>query len=177
MKNNTSTVSEKTHESKKEVMKEIIAESVSHTPEPITIDMDKVNSLTEKLEKAKAANAAKEYVVKMTPGLLEFYSNFMKHQVPWKGMEALGIAKIVSQIEKYKSSGLKNSVMYMNNLHIEATHYFLNKYEGKGDSLVDSYLELMENMNAALQLVGADNQKTREIEKELAAAQQGLDME
>ena len=144
-------------------------------PEESPVDMERVKKAMQALEDMRKENSTKEYLVKMDVTLLEFYENFMNYQAPWKGKEALGVFEVLKKIEKIKSDGIKNNSIYLNNLHIEATHYFLTKYEGKGSDLVPHYVQIYKNIEDALQRVAADNQKAKDLEKELVAAQQGIE--
>ena len=143
----------------------------------ITIDQDKIDRLEKEYDALKLEISTKEYVVKMTPEILDFYIEFMANSAPWKGKEALGVFEINQKIREIKADGIKNGVVFMKNLHIEAGHYFLTKYEGKGYSGVESFVSLIKAIENALVLVGADNKKLKDVEKELHAAQQGLEME
>jgi len=145
-------------------------------PETTTVDPERIKKAQEALDSMRSENSRREYLVKMDVRLLEFYENFMNFQSPWKGKEALGVLEVLKKIEKIKSDGIKDNAVYLNNLHIEATHYFLTKYEGKGSAIVADYVNLYKNIEDALQRVSADNMKTKDLEKELVAAQQGIEM-
>lgn len=141
----------------------------------ITIDTLKVESLTKEIEGLRKEFLSKEYIVSMTPDLLGFFINFMEYQVPWKGREGFGVMEIRKKLESIKNAGIKDNSIYLTSLHIEATHYFLGKYEGKGSDFIDSYVDLYRNIEAAKQLTTSDNIKLATLEKELTAAQQGLE--
>ena len=141
----------------------------------VKLDMERINKAQEALDLLRKENSEKEYLVKMPADLFEYYEAFINFDAPWKGKEGLGIIEILKKIDKVKAEGIKNNVIYMNNLHIEATHYFLSKYETKGSSVVNQYIQLYTNIESSLQLVGADNQKCKDLEKELIAAQQGIE--
>ena len=148
-----------------------------NAPETVApaIDMERIKKAQQALDDQKEENSGKEYLVKMDARLLEFYENFMNFQAPWKGKEALGVLEVLKKIDKIKSAGISDNAVYLSNLHIEATHYFLGKYEGKGSTLVSDYVNLYKNIENTLQLVGEDNRKVKDLEKELIAAQQGIE--
>lgn len=151
-------------------------ENVNAPEVAASIDQKRVEKAQKALDAARKELSTKRYLVKMDHRLLEFYQNFMNFQAPWKGKEALGVLEVLKVIDKIKAEGIKDNAVYLSNLHIEATHYFLGKYEGKGSDLVNDYVEMYKNIEAALQLVGADNQKAKDLEKELVAAQQGIEV-
>ena len=139
------------------------------------INQEKIDNAQKALDDRKKEFSKKEYIVKMDSPTFEFFKNFMNFHAPWKGKESLGVIEVMKKIAQVESEGIKNNSIYLTNLHIEATHYFLGKYEGKGTDLVDAYVTLYKNVEAALQLVGADNLKLRDLEKDLVAAQQGIE--
>lgn len=141
----------------------------------VAIDQAKVDSIQKELEDLKSENSEKEYIVKMDSDLLGYYEYFIANQAPWKGKEGLGIMELGKKISDLKKKGIKDNSVYMNNLHIEATHYFLGKYEGVGNENIDKYVQLYKNIENALTLVASDNQKVKDLQKELIAAQQGIE--
>ena len=150
-------------------------EKVETATTEFKVDTAKIESIQKQMEDLAKELSMKEYAVKMDSALLEFYENFMNFQSTWKGKQALGIIEILKKIAEVKASGIKDNVIYMKNLHIEATHYFLDKYEGKGSSIAVSYIELYKSMENVLQLVSSDNARMKDLEKELIAAQQGIE--
>jgi hypothetical protein len=159
---------------------ELFPQEETPTPqqEPnIVIDMEKVAKLEKEYEAKKEELAKKEYVVKMTGELLEYYDNFIANNAQWKGKEALGVMEISKKLNEIKRNGIKNGVTFMSNLHIEASHYFLGKAEGKGMKNLDLYIELYKSIENSLILVGEDNKNLKSLERELHAAQQGLEAE
>lgn len=141
----------------------------------VKIDQEKIDSIQKELEDLRLEISKKEYLVKMDVDSLEFLENFMNFHASWKGKEALGISEILKKIDQIKKDGIKNNSVFMSNLQIEATHYFLNKHEGNGSAQIYDIINLLKAMENALQAVGADNRRIKDLEKELVAAQQGLE--
>lgn len=141
----------------------------------IKIDQERLNRVQKDLEDMRLEISTKEYLVKMNIDTLEFLENFMNFKVSWKGKEALGVSEILKKINEIKNEGIKNNSVYMTNLQIEATHYFLTKYEGSGSSEIYDLIVLLKSIENSLQLVGSDNKRVKDLEKELVAAQQGIE--
>ncbi len=139
------------------------------------IDQEKIDRVQKDLEDLRLEISSKEYLVKMDIDTLEFLENFMNFKVSWKGKEALGVSEILKKIDQVKKEGIKNNSIYMTNLQIEATHYFLTKYEGNGSSEIYDLINILKSTENSLQLVGADNRRVKDLEKELVAAQQGIE--
>ena len=141
----------------------------------IKIDQKKLDKIQKDLEDMKLEISTKEYLVKMDIDTLEFLENFMNFKVSWKGKEALGVSEILKKIDQIKKEDIKNNSVFMTNLQIEATHYFLTKYEGNGSSEIYDLITLLKSIENSLQLVASDNKRVKDLEKELVAAQQGIE--
>ena len=141
----------------------------------IKIDQERLDKVQKDLEGMRLEISTKEYLVKMDIDTLEFLENFMNFKVSWKGKEALGVSEILKKINEIKKDGIKNNSVYMTNLQIEATHYFLTKYEGSGSTEIYDLINLLKSIENSLQLVGSDNKRVKDLEKELVAAQQGIE--
>ena len=62
----------------------------------------------------------------------------------------------------------------MESLPLEATHYFLSKVKGKGLKEAQSYIDLFKPISIALEEVKKDAEAIQSLEKDLVAAQQGI---
>ena len=136
----------------------------------------KVESLKNELEEYKKSISGKEYAVSMDKNILSKFESFMREDVEWKSKEALGVIEILKRIEAIKKEGLKDGVAYLTNLEIEASHYFILKWSGKGDKEINDFITLWKTFEETLMLIHQDNNKLRELEKELAAAEQGIEL-
>jgi hypothetical protein len=143
----------------------------------IPVDEDKVNSLSKKYEEYRKSLEDKEYATSLTEDQLERFEKYTSEEVIWKGKEALGVVEIMKKIKSAKKEGRKNGVYYFNNLVVEASHYFLNKWEGKGEKDAKEFVAIIKSFEETLSLIREDNKKAEEMKKELAAAQQGLELE
>jgi len=63
----------------------------------------------------------------------------------------------------------------MNALEIEATHYFLNKFTGKGEELAKDFIKIFKSFEQSLNNISQDNKELDDLRKDLAAAQQGIE--
>lgn len=139
------------------------------------IDEKKIKDLTTKLEKKKKEISSKLYAVKMSKEDFSTYSEFFKNEVEWVGKQALGVVEINKRISEIEKSGIKDGVIYLKNLEIEASHFFLNTHKGKGSSKADQFISVLKNIEEGLYSLAPDNKDLKQLESELAAAQQGLE--
>jgi len=97
--------------------------------------------------------------------------------VEWRSKEALGVTEILKRIEAVKKEGIKDGVAYLTNLEVEASHYFLMKWSGKGASEVKDFISLWKTFEETLALIQQDNAVVKDLEQQLAAAEQGVVIE
>ena len=142
----------------------------------VLVDQELVNSAEKELGDKRKENREKLYSISMKESLLRRYENFMTEEVEWNSTEALGVVEVNKQIQKIKSEKIKDNVIYMGALPIEATHYFLNKVKGKGLIEANSFIELYRSFDQALNDVKSDNQILQDLEKKLAATMQGISL-
>ena len=142
----------------------------------VLVDQELVNSAEKELGDKRKENREKLYAISMKESLLRRYENFMAEEAEWNSTEALGVVEVNKQIQKIKSEKIKDNVIYMGALPIEATHYFLNKVKGKGLIEANSFIELYRSFDQALNDVKSDNQILQDLEKKLAATMQGISL-
>ena len=142
-----------------------------------SVDTEKVKSIKEDLENYKASLKNKEYAVSMSDSLLHRFEKYMKEEVKWRSKEALGVKEILKRIGEVKSEGIKDGVVYFTNLEVEASHYFILKMEGKGEKEIESFVTLWKTFEETLMLIQQDNVVVKDLEKQLAAAEQGIELE
>lgn len=142
----------------------------------VKIDQKKIDELQSALDKKQEELGKKVYAVSMTANDLEVYNDIIS-SLEWRGKEALGILEITRKIEETKNGGIKNGAVFMNALEIEATHYFLNKFSGKGKSLANDFIRIFKSFEQALTNISMDNKELDDLKKDLSAAQQGLETE
>lgn len=141
------------------------------------VDQEKVASIKKDLEDFKKSLTNKEYAVAMDANLLKRFSTFMNEEVEWRSKEALGVTEILKRIDAIKKEGLKDGVAYLTNLEVEASHYFIMKWTGKGSSEVKDFISLWKTFEETLALIQQDNAVVKDLEQQLAAAEQGLNIE
>lgn len=142
----------------------------------ISVDPELVSLAQNELDNKRKENREKLYAISMSESLLIRYQNFMAEEAEWNSTEALGVVEVNKQIQKIKSEKIKDNVIYMGALPVEATHYFLNKVKGKGLIEATSFIELYRSFDQALNDVKSDNQILQDLEKKLAAAMQGISL-
>lgn len=141
------------------------------------IDQEKIDKLTKELDEVISELNGKEYAVSMETKTLKSLEKFMNEKVQWRSKEALGVKEILKRIESVKKEGIKDGVCYFTNLEIEATHYFIMKWEGKGSEEIENFVALWKTFEESLILVQQDNVRKNNLEKELAAISQGISAE
>jgi hypothetical protein len=152
---------------------------IIQNPEAILarVDDKKVTELKAKLEAYKKSLTEKEYALAINEEQLLAIRDFMNEEVSWKGQEAFGIVKIAKALTDANTEGINNGVVYFSNLVIEATHYFLNRWEGKGVKQASIVNDLINTFSETLTMVHQDNLLIKDFEKEIAAAEQGIEAE
>jgi hypothetical protein len=140
----------------------------------VVVDEAKVASLQKALEDKSAELSNKVYAVSMNAPSLELYSKVME-SITWKGKEGLGILEITKKLKEVEDKGITNDVIFLNALTIEASHYFLNRYESSGSGNAESFIDLFKRLEQALSGISQDNKDFEDLKKDLAAAQQGLE--
>ncbi len=141
------------------------------------VDTEKVKSIKEDLENYKTSLKNKEYAVSMNDFLLHRFETYMREEVQWRSKEALGVKEILKRIDEVKSEGIKDGVVYFTNLEVEASHYFVLKIEGKGQKEIEHFVSLWKTFEETLALIQQDNLVVKDLEKQLAAAEQGIELE
>jgi hypothetical protein len=152
---------------------------IIENPETILskVDQKRIGKLKTELENHKKMLTTKEYALEITKDQLKDFTNFMTKDVTWKGQESLGIIEINKILEKSTKETTKNGVVYFNNLAVEASHYFLNRWEGKGLKEAETVSSLLKTFSNTLNLIHQDNTTVKDLEKQLAAAEQGITLE
>jgi hypothetical protein len=153
-------------------MQEQVTELQEETKAPV-IDEAKIKDLQEKAEAMYNELSDKAYAISMDKNGLSTLSNII-NDVEWKGKEALGVLEVGNKLNSIASEGIKNNVIFMSALEIEASHYFLSKYTAKGKESADNFMKVYKSLDQALINVRLDNKSYDELTKELSAAQQGL---
>jgi hypothetical protein len=140
------------------------------------VDQEKVSSLKKEIEEYKASLSGKEYAVSLDKNILARFEKFMKQEVQWRSKEALGVLEIIKRIESIKKEGIKDGVGYFTNLEVEASHYFILKWEGKGEKEIADFITLWKTFEETLMLIHQDNAKFENLKKQLQAAEQGIEL-
>lgn len=141
------------------------------------VDSEKVESLRKEIEEYKNSISGKEYAVSFDKNTLSRFESYMKNEVEWRSKEALGVKEIIKRIQTVKKEGLKDGVGYFTNLEVEASHYFILKWSGKGTEEIEDFISLWKTFEETLTLIQQDNAKLKDLEKALHAAEQGLELE
>ncbi len=140
------------------------------------VDTQKVESIKNDLQNYKDSLRNKEYAVSMNSEILERFETYMKEEVQWRSKEALGVKEIVRRIDEVKREGIKDGVVYFTNLEVEASHYFVLKMEGQGIKEINSFVSLWKTFEETLALIQQDNLVIKDLEQQLAAAEQGIEL-
>lgn len=140
-----------------------------------TLDHKKIASLEKTLSDLKEKNSNKVYAVKLDGKGLDTLIDFIENQAEWSQTESLGVIEIHKTLTEIKKEGVKNSTIFLNALPLEATHYFLSKIKGKGLKEAEKFISLYKPFSIALEEIKKDASEIQSVEKDLAAAQQGIE--
>jgi hypothetical protein len=141
------------------------------------LNQDRINAAEENLNNAKRKLSTKVYAVQFeSDSQINQYVTFMQQDAEWREKEALGVIEICKVIDKLKEDGIKNNILYLQALPLEASHYFISKQSGKGLAEAKKFIELLKPFEQALESAKADAREIQDLERELAAAQQGIEL-
>jgi hypothetical protein len=140
-----------------------------------TLDHQKIASLEETLRNLKEKNSEKYYAVKIGGNVLEDLIDFIENHAEWSQTESLGVIEIHKTLLESKKEGVKDGTIFLNALPLEATHYFLSKTKGKGLKEAQRFISLYKPFSIALDEIKKDAAEIQSVEKDLAAAQQGIE--
>jgi hypothetical protein len=142
----------------------------------IMIDQELVKSLENKIKDKKEEIKNKVYAITFSEDLLQKYEKFINEEAEWNSTEAIGVKEIAKNIQKIKKDGVKNGVIYLGALALEATHYFISKSKGKGLKQAEAFIDLYKPFDQALSDAKMDAAEVKDLDKQLAAAMQGISL-
>ena len=140
----------------------------------VVIDTDLISSLETQISDKKEEIKNKVYAVTCSESLFTDYETFMREKAEWNSTEALCVIEINKQIARIRKEGVKNGVIFLGALPLEASHYFLSKSKGTGLESAESFIKLYRAFDQALNDAKADAASIKDLEKQLAAAMQGI---
>lgn len=141
------------------------------------LNQDRISAAEENLANAKKKLATKVYAVQFeSPEEIARYANFMTNESQWREKESLGVIEICKVIDELQKEKIKNNILYMQALPLEASHYFISKQSGTGLKEAQNFIKLLKPFEQALESAKSDARSIQDLEKELAAAQQGIDL-
>jgi len=139
-----------------------------------TLDHNKIKSIEDQIKDLKEKNSSKVYAVKMSSDLLVTLIDFIEKNAEWTQTESLGIIEVHKILTSIKKEGVKDNTIFIESLPLEATHYFLSKVKGKGLKEAQNFISLFKPLSIALEEVKKDAEAIQSLEKDLVAAQQGI---
>lgn len=143
----------------------------------VQVDKELVEELEQKIADKKNEIKSKVYAVSCGDSdLFSLYENFMKEKAEWNSTEALGVVEVNKQIQKIKKEGIKDKTIYLGALPLEASHYFISKQKGCGLESAESFIKLYKAFDQALNDAKKDASEVKDLEKQLAAASQGISL-
>lgn len=141
------------------------------------LNTERIKAAEENLENAKKRVSTKVYAVQFeSMDQINRFVEFMENEAEWREKEALGVIEICKVLNQLKSDGIKNNILYLQALPLEASHYFISKKSGKGLTEAKDFISLLKPFEQGLESAKADAREIQDLEQELAAAQQGLDL-
>jgi hypothetical protein len=142
----------------------------------MNLDQDLINELESKIKEKKDELKSKVYAVSCDPATFDLYEKYMSEEAEWASTEALGILEINRKIKSIKAEGIKDNVIYLGALPLEASHYFITKAKGAGSKSAEDFIKLFKPFDQALRDTKEDAMQIKDLEKQLTAAQQGLSL-
>jgi len=137
----------------------------------------RIKAAEENLENAKKRVSTKVYAIQFeSMDHINKFVDFMENEASWKEKESLGVIEICKVLDNLKSDGIKNNILYLQALPLEASHYFISKQSGKGLKEAKEFISLLKPFEQGLESAKADAQEIQDLERELAAAQQGIEI-
>lgn len=140
-----------------------------------TLDHKKIKSLEDQIKDLKEKNSKKVYAVKMNADLLVTLIDFVEKNAEWSQTESLGVIEVHKILTGIKKEGVKDNMIFIESLPLEAIHYFLSKVRGKGLKEAQNFISLFKPISIALEEVKKDAEAIQSLEKDLVAAQQGIE--
>lgn len=151
------------------------AEAVETAKKNDVVTQRQVDEVETEYKATKADNKKKVYGVELSAETRQDILDYMTNDVEWSFMEAVGIPKIVSVVEKEE---IKNGSMYLPGLELEALAFYLSKFRGKGLADAKRFLAMNEAINEAYGLRAEDNKVENTLKQKLdylkGALAQGL---
>ena len=159
-------------------MEVIKNEDVAQATKKDAVTERMVQEIEKEYNATKADHKKKVYGIELNEETRLDILDYMNNDVEWTFMEAVGVPKICGAIEKEK---VKNGVMYLPGLELEALAFYLSKYKGKGKEAAVKFLAMNEAINAAYGMRAGDNKVESTLKQKYdylkGAYEQGLTAE
>ena len=101
----------------------------------------------------------------------------MENSVEWTSMEALGVIEINKVIATVEKEGIKDNYIFMRALPLQASHYFLSRKKGTGNKEAEAYISVISSFEDAMKREAKDSMMVKDLENQLTALQQGIEVE
>lgn len=166
----------------KQPTKKAIKEAISSIPQDEMsdiinkLDKARIEDLIMKINDKKEEISKKEYAVSITPEAFAKLKDFMENEAEWSQTESLGVIEVMKVLEAIHKDGISGGTIFVQALPLEAMHYFLSKTRGKGLQAANDFMAIWKPLDSALQRAKSDASEIKELEKQLAAAQQGISL-
>jgi hypothetical protein len=140
------------------------------------LDQAKIQDLKQRIADKKEQIARKEYAVGITSSSFQNLYSFIYSEAEWNQTECVGVIEIIKVLDAIKNEGIKDNTVFMQALPLEAIHYFLSKKKGNGLEEAISFLDMWKPIDQALQSAKSDAVEIKDLEKQLSAAEQGIEL-
>lgn len=140
------------------------------------LDQAKIQDLRQRIADKKEQIARKEYAVGINSSSFQNLYSFMYNEAEWNQTESVGVIEVIKVLDSIKQEGIKDNTVFMQALPLEAIHYFLSKKKGKGLEEAVSFLDVWKPIDQALQSAKNDAVEIKDLEKQLSAAEQGIEL-
>jgi hypothetical protein len=118
----------------------------------------------------------KVYLIPQGAGTLKALKLFMEERVEWTGAQFMGVVRVVEEIDKEINT--KKRKKFLSGICIEAIAYFVQNYKAVGYEWARQFGDtIFKPTDELMRKLKEDRQKLMDLEREAAAAEQGIKVE
>lgn len=150
---------------------------IENGPEPATPEVS-IEDLKNQVKEKTSDISNKKYEVNFTRESLDNFETFFKSRITFKGKEAMGLIQLMERVNALKQNMIGNpgSKSTMSALELQAAHYFLNKFEGAGVHKAKELMTILLPIEEAIVQLSKDTQELQDLNKQLTALEQQIDL-
>lgn len=154
-------------------------EEIIYNDSEVSVEVNEkaINELMLRIAEKKKEFSEKDYSIKTNKKDFSYFKDFMENSVEWTSMEALGVIEINKVIAEVEKEGIKDNYIFMRALPLQASHYFLSRKKGTGNKEAEAYISVISSFEDAMKRESKDSMMVKDLENQLTALQQGIEVE